>query len=79
MMDTMTVEDRVLHYIGWHAIAYGAPAPTDEIVAQLHGKHGLTEAQASEVIESMRKAGRIAYREGVFTEGGWRAAHTAAH
>lgn len=70
-MDTMTAEDRAMHYIRWHASAYGAPAPMDEIADQLRNRHGLTETQSHDLLVSMRSAGRIAYAAGEFVSGGW--------
>lgn len=60
----MSAEDRVLHYVRWHAAAYGAPAPTDELVSQLRELLGLGDTQGADVLERMRVAGSIAYREG---------------
>ena len=45
-MDTMTAENRALHYMRWHVAAYGAPAPMDEIAAGLYDSHGMTETQS---------------------------------
>lgn len=68
-MDTMTAEDRAMHYIRWHSTAYGAPAPMDEIAGQLHKKHGLTEAQSHDLLVSMRCAGLVGYTDGEFSAG----------
>lgn len=65
----MTAEDRVLHYIRWHALAYGAPAPMDEITEKLGMMHGLTETQSHDLLVRLRKEGLIAYKEGRFS--GW--------
>lgn len=59
-----SAEDRVLHYVRWHAAAYGAPAPTDELVSQLRERLGLDDTQGADVLERMRAAGSIAYCEG---------------
>ena len=69
-MDTMTAESRAIHYIRWHAAAYGAPAPMDEIAAQLRGRHGLTETQSHDLLVKLRNAGQIAYTDGL-TLSGW--------
>ena len=69
MMDTMTAEGRALHYIRWHAAAYGAPAPMDEIADQLHKRHGLTETQSCDLLVRMQRSGQIAYTEGTTLEG----------
>lgn len=62
--ETMSAQERALHYIRWHSAAYGAPAPEDEIADQLHKRHGMTETQTHALLVGMRNAGKIAYTDG---------------
>jgi hypothetical protein len=70
-VDTMTAENRALHYMRWHVAAYGAPAPMDEIAAGLYDSHGMTETQSHDLLVRMRKDGKCAYTEGEFVAAGW--------
>lgn len=61
--DKETPEGRVMHYSNWHIAAYGAPAPREEIVAQLIVRHGLKTEQALDLLSDMDARGQIELRE----------------
>lgn len=57
--DTMTAPQRATHYMQWHLAAYGAPAPHDEVLAQLRARHGMTKRRAENLLNSMAGNGQI--------------------
>lgn len=58
-----TPEWCVLHYANWHAAAYGAPAPKEEVVAKLIVRHGLKSQDAISLLADMDARGQIELRE----------------
>lgn len=55
----LTAPQRATHYMQWHLAAYGAPAPHDEVLAQLRARHGMTKRRAENLLNSMAGNGQI--------------------
>lgn len=68
-MDTASKEDRCLHYIGWHANAYGAPADTETIQAIMAKHQKLDESATIELLDSLKEQNKVDYWTGKYTEG----------
>ncbi len=68
-IDPLTSKERCLHYIGWHANAYGAPADAESIRAVVGSKHDLTDEECNKLLESLHSSNEIEYWAGEYTEG----------
>lgn len=65
----VTLENKALCYMRWHAAAYGAPASADEIADTC----GIGVRAAYDMLKDMQTRGVAQYFEGSYSRG-WRAA-----
>jgi len=68
-MDKATTKDRCLHYIGWHALAYGAPAGTEDVQGILEEHHNMSADDTMKLLDDLKDNDEISYWTGKFTEG----------
>lgn len=56
-----------MRYVRWHAAAYGAPAPTSEIAAELR----VPVSKARVLLRRMETDGRLVSQPDRYPSGGW--------
>lgn len=66
-----TVKETCLHYIGWHAHAYGAPADTESIAAILEKHYGMASNDTTKLLADLEVDKKIEFWQGKYTSGGW--------